>query len=77
MNIKKELSESNQRNDERFIANRTLLIEESEDRVSHLRSLANDIEAILVEEIRNLNEVIARKDAEIAFLLECDKAQIQ
>lgn len=50
---------------------------ETENRVAHLRKLASDIESTLLEEIKNLNEVIAKKDGEIAFLLDCDKRQIE
>ncbi len=42
-----------------------------------MRSLASGIEATLLEEIGNLNEVISKKDAEIAFLIECDRKQIE
>lgn len=57
------------KNDERAVHNRTLLVTETENRVAHLRQLASDVESTLLEEIKNLNEVIAKKDAEIAFLL--------
>lgn len=75
--IKQELAESNLKNDEKSINSRTELVAETESRVLHLRKIASDIEATLSEEIKNLNEIIAKKDAEITFLLECDKKQIE
>jgi hypothetical protein len=64
------------KNDEKSINSRTDLIAETEARVLHLRKLASDIESTLLEEIQNLNETVAKKDAEITFLLQCDKQQI-
>ena len=60
-----------------MVNQRTLLIEQTESRVSQVRQLTLDIEATLLEEINNLNETIAKKDSEIAFLLASDKRQIE
>ena len=75
--IKFELSKESQNNDERVINQRTSLIEHTESRVSQVRQLTLDIETTLLEEINNLNETIAKKDSEIAFLLAADKRQIE
>ena len=42
-----------------------------------MRQLTLDIENTLIEEINNLNETVAKKDAEISFLLTADKRQIE
>lgn len=75
--IKFELSKESQNNDERVINQRTSLIEQTESRVSQVRQLTLDIETTLLDEINNLNETIAKKDSEIAFLLAADKRQIE
>jgi regulator of replication initiation timing len=36
-----------------------------------------DIENTLLEEVRNLSETVTKKDAEISYLIECDRKQIQ
>ena len=72
-----ELSTASQQNDERVSKQRTELIEQTENRISHVRQLTLDIENTLIEEINNLNETVAKKDAEIAFLITADKRQIE
>ena len=42
-----------------------------------MRKLTLDIENALLEEIRNLNETVHKKDKEINYLLEFDKKQIE
>jgi len=53
------------------------LIQETEDRVLHLRNLSSETEATLLEEIKSLNETLRSKDAEITLLLKVDKEQIE
>ena len=65
------------RNDGELVNQRTQFINETENRIVHVRKLTLDIENTLLEEIRNLNETISKKDAEIAYLLKCDKEEIQ
>ena len=76
-NLKKELSTSNLGNDSKLVQARTQLVEETEGRILHVRKLAADIEETLMEEIRSLNETVAKKDAELTYLLKCDKNQIE
>lgn len=52
-------------------------MQDTEERIAAVRTLTLNIENTLLEEIRNLNEIIAKKDAEIAFLIEADKRQLQ
>lgn len=61
--LKTELSQNNQKNDQRVINHRTQLIEETQSRLSNVRSLTLDIENTLIEQIKNLNEIVAKKDA--------------
>lgn len=75
--LKAELSSTNLRNEEKKASIRTSLIEETESRIAHVRNLAQDIENTLLEEIRNLNETVTKKDAEIRFLLDVDLRQIK
>ena len=74
--LKDQLSSANLHNDSKLVSARTNLVEETDDRIAHVRKLSLDIENTLMEEIRNLNETVAKKDAEIAYLLRCDKDQI-
>ena len=53
------------------------MIQETEDRVLHLRNLSSETEATLLEEIKSLNETLRSKDAEITLLLKVDKEQIE
>lgn len=75
--LKNELSASNLKNDEKLVADRNQLVEETENRIVHVRKLTLDIENALLEEIRNLNETVQKKDKEINYLLEFDKKQIE
>ena len=75
--LKNELSASNLKNDEKLVADRNQLVEETENRIVHVRKLTLDIENALLEEIRNLNEIVQKKDKEINYLLEFDKKQIE
>ena len=75
--LKNELSASNLKNDEKLVADRNQLVEETENRIVHVRKLTLDIENALLEEIRNLNETLQKKDKEINYLLEFDKKQIE
>ena len=74
--LKNELSANNIKNDEKLVAHRNQLVEETENRIVHVRKLTLDIENALLEEIRNLNETVEKKDKEINYLLESDKKQI-
>lgn len=58
-------------------AARALLINETEGRVGNVRRLAQLIEDTLLEEVNNLNSALARKNDEIAFLLESDRKQLE
>lgn len=58
-------------------AARSLLINETEGRVGNVRRLAQLIEDTLLEEVNNLNSALARKNDEIAFLLESDRKQLE
>lgn len=61
--LKTEISQNNQKNDQKVINHRTQLIEETQSRLSNVRSLTLDIENTLIEQIKNLNEIVAKKDA--------------
>lgn len=75
--LKEELSRSNLKNDDKVLNQRIQLVQDTEERIAAVRTLTLNIENTLLEEIRNLNEIIAKKDAEIAFLIEADKRQLQ
>ena len=42
-----------------------------------MRKLANLVEDTLMEEIKDLNETLTKKNEEINFLIECDKRQLE
>ena len=74
--LKEQLSNANIQNDEKLVKARDLLVEETDNRIVHVRKLTLDVENSLLEEIKNLNETVEKKDAEIAYLLNCDRNEI-
>lgn len=75
--LKDELGTTHVETEEAARAARAQLIEETESRVGNVRRLAQLIEDTLLEEINNLNAALTKKNDEIAFLLECDKRQLE
>ena len=61
--LKKEFTQANMNNDDKLASQRAQLIESTESRIAHVRDLTQDIENTLMEEIKNLNETVARKDS--------------
>ena len=74
--LKDELGSTNVSNEEAARQARSQLISETEGRVGNLRRLAQLIEDTLQAEIVSLNATLAKKNEEIAFLLESDKRQL-
>lgn len=75
--LKDELGTTHVENEEASREARGQLIGETESRIGNVRRLAQLIEDTLQEEINNLNTTLSKKNDEIAFLLECDKKQLE
>ena len=75
--LKDELGNTHVQNEESARQARSQLITETEGRVSNVRRLAQLIEETLQAEIVSLNATLAKKNEEIAFLIESDKIQLQ
>jgi hypothetical protein len=75
--LKDELGSTHVQNEEAARQARSQLISETEGRVSNVRRLAQLIEETLQAEVVSLNATLAKKNEEIAFLIESDKIQLQ
>ena len=75
--LKEELGSSHVESEEAARQARSQLISETEGRIGNVRRLAQLIEETLQAEIVSLNASLAKKNEEIAFLLESDKRQLE
>ena len=75
--LRDDIGQSHCASEDRARKSRSDLITETEDRIANVRSLAQLIEDTLMEEVKNLNNTLTKKNEEINFLTECDKKQLE
>ena len=71
--LRSQLTSTKKDSDNKLTNCRIKLVEETNGRIEHVRTLTKAIEEALLAEIQSLNETIRKKDSEIQYLIDCDR----